>query len=92
MMRLCVVLLFQAFTVVYAYPIENSYEKLLQQVNELQRTVAKLEKSVEQNSLMARNKRSKLYLMYFIVLNRSCRDGHSKKCCSFNTLFQLFVI
>ncbi|XP_060589668.1 uncharacterized protein LOC132744891 isoform X2 [Ruditapes philippinarum] len=57
MMRLCVVLLFLAFTAVYAYPIENSYQTLLQQVNELQRTVAKLEKSVEQNSLMARNKR-----------------------------------
>ncbi|XP_060589667.1 EMILIN-1-like isoform X1 [Ruditapes philippinarum] len=58
MMRLCVVLLFLAFTAVYAYPIENSYQTLLQQVNELQRTVAKLEKSVEQNSLMARNKRA----------------------------------
>ncbi|XP_060598976.1 uncharacterized protein LOC132752643 [Ruditapes philippinarum] len=58
MMHLCVVLLFQAFTAVYAYPIENLYGKLLQQVNELQRTVAKLEKSVEQSNVMARNKRA----------------------------------
>jgi hypothetical protein len=91
-MHLCVVLVFLAFTAVYAYPIENSYRKLLQQVNELQRTVAKLEKSVEQNNVMARNKRGKVYLMYFIVLNSSCRFGHLKISCSFNTLFPIFVI